>query len=206
LIDLPRKGASALPAQGNRSHHRHQGGLVRKITVFIAAVGAALGAGLIASRRDPRIGSAFVNRAVNPWLLERGLAGGQHSEIGPLEHVGRRSGIVRLTPIHPEPTATGFRFVVPLGSESEWAKNVLAAGRCRIGLHEQVYELAAPRWVSPAELEDLPNPLRACMAALGFRYLVLETVAVTPGRLESDAGSPVPEEATEPVAILVGRA
>jgi hypothetical protein len=40
---------------------------VRKITVFIAGVGAALGAGLIAWRRDPRIGSAFVNRTVNPW-------------------------------------------------------------------------------------------------------------------------------------------
>lgn len=179
---------------------------MRKIIVIIAALGAALGAGLVAWRRDPRIGSTFVNRAINPWLLEQGLAGGRHSEIGPLEHVGRRSGIVRLTPVHPEATATGFRFVVPLGSESEWAKNVLAAGRCRIGLHEQVYELALPRWISPSELDDLPKPLRACMTALGFRYLVLETVAVTPGRLEPEAGSPEPEEATEPIAVPVGSA
>ena len=178
---------------------------MRKIILFTAAVGTALAAGLVAWRRDPRIGSAYVNRAVNPRLLERGLAGGEHSEIGPLEHVGRRSGIVRLTPVHPEPTATGFRFVVPLGSQSEWAKNVLAAGRCRIGLHEQVYELAAPRFVSPAELEDLPRPLGACMSALGFRYLVLETVAVAPGRLEARPESPEPDEA-EPMTVLVGSA
>ena len=179
---------------------------MRKIILLIAASGTALGAGLVAWRRDPRVGSAWVNRALNPWLLERGLAGGEHSEIGPLEHVGRRSGIVRLTPVHPEPTATGFRIVVPLGSQSEWAKNVLAAGRCRIGLHEQVYELAAPRFVSPAELKDLPRPLRACMTSLGFRYLVLETVAVVPGRLEANGATPEPEQATESVVFPVGSA
>jgi hypothetical protein len=175
---------------------------MRKLVVSVAALGTALAAGLVAWRRDPRIGSAFVNRVVNPWLLERGLAGGEHSEIGPLEHVGRRSGIVRLTPVHPEPTVTGFRFVVPLGTQSEWARNVLAAGRCRLQLHDQVYELAEPRFVSPAELTDLPRVLRAVMAGLGFRYLVLETVAVAPGRLEANAGPPEPDEAG-PVAVLV---
>ena len=149
---------------------------VRKIVLLSAALGTALGAGLVAWRRDPRIGSGLVNSVVNPWLLERGLAGGKHSEIGPLEHLGRRSGIVRLTPVHPEPMTTGFRFVVPLGTQSEWARNVLAAGRCRIGLHEQIYELAEPSFVSPSELTDLPRVLRAAMAALGFRYLMLETV------------------------------
>lgn len=130
--------------------------------------------------------SAFANRAVKPWLLERGLAGGEHSEIGPLEHVGRRWGTVRLTPVHPEPTATGFRFIILLGMQSEWARNVLAAGRCRIGLHEQVYELVEPRFASPSELTDLPRVMRAVMAALGFRYLVLETLAVAPRQARSE--------------------
>jgi deazaflavin-dependent oxidoreductase (nitroreductase family) len=173
---------------------------VHKIIMLTAGLGAALGAGLVTWRRDPRIGSAWVNRTVNPWLLERGLAGGKHSEIGPLEHVGRRSGLVRLTPVHPEPTATGFRIVVPLGARSEWARNVLAAGRCRIGLHEQVYELASPRLVSPAVLDDLPPAMRACMVALGFRYLLLETIAVMPGRLEANES---PTEPAWPVGAAV---
>jgi hypothetical protein len=179
---------------------------VRTFIAVSVIMAAAIGAVLVAWRRDPRIGSALVNTAVNPWLLEHGMAGGPHSEIGPLEHVGRRSGIRRLTPVHPEPTTTGFRFVVPLGAQSEWARNVLAAGRCRVQLHEQVHELAEPRFVSPSELTDLPRVLRAIMTALGFRYLVLETVAVAPGRLETHAESLEPDQVTDVVLVQAGRA
>jgi deazaflavin-dependent oxidoreductase (nitroreductase family) len=156
---------------------------VRTLIAIIAVITSAIGAMVIAWNRDPRTGSAFVNSVVNPWLLRRGLAGGRHSEIGTLEHIGRKSGIRRLTLVHPEPTPTGFRFVVPLGTQSEWARNVLAAGRCRVQLHEQVFELAEPRSVSPNELTDLPRFLRAVMAALGFRYLTLRTVSVEAGSL-----------------------
>jgi deazaflavin-dependent oxidoreductase (nitroreductase family) len=156
---------------------------MRTLITAIALVSAAAGVLVIAWRRDPRMGSALMNSTINPWLLEHGMAGGKHSEIGPLEHIGRTSGTRRLTPVHPEPTPTGFRFVVPLGSQSEWARNVLAAGRCRVQLHEQIYDLAEPRLVSPTELSDLPRMLRAVMTVLGFRYLVLETEAVAPGSL-----------------------
>ena len=60
---------------------------------------------------------------------------------------------------------------------------MLAAGRCRVQLHEQVYDLEEPRFVSPNELTHLPKVVRAVMAALGFRYLTLQTVAVEPGTL-----------------------
>lgn len=156
---------------------------VRTLIAIVTVIAATIGALVIVWRRDPRIGSAFVNSIVNPWILRQGMAGGRHSEIGPLEHIGRRSGIRRLTPVHPEPTASGFRFIVPLGSQSEWARNVLAAGRCRIQLHEQVYDLAEPRFVRPSELTDLPRVLRAVMTGLGFRYLVLSTEAVSSGTL-----------------------
>ena len=70
-----------------------QGGDMRTLIIAVTAISAAaIGVMAIAWRRDPRIGSAFVNRVVNPWLLERGLAGGQHSEIGPLEHIGGSRG------------------------------------------------------------------------------------------------------------------
>jgi hypothetical protein len=156
---------------------------VRTVIAITVLIITAVGAMVMAWKRDPRTGSAFVNRVANPWIMRHGLAGGRHSEIGPLEHIGRMSGIRRLTLVHPEPTPTGFRFVVPLGTQSEWARNVLAAGRCRVQLHEQVYELADPRSVSPNELTDLPRILRAVMAALGFRYLTLRTVSVEAGSL-----------------------
>ena len=80
-----------------------------------------------------------------PRLLQRGLAGGAKSEIGTLEHFGRMSGVRRLTPVHPEPTPAGFRVMVPLGSHSQWARNVLAAGHCRLQLHDVVYNSTSRR-------------------------------------------------------------
>ena len=99
-----------------------------KLMAVPAVTGGAVVAGASLWRRNPRIGTAFVNSVVNPALLRRGLAGYGRSEIGTLEHVGRKSGVRRLTPVHPEPTPTGFRIIVPLGMRSEWARNVIAAG------------------------------------------------------------------------------
>src|SRR3954464_2230351 len=93
---------------------------------------AALSGGLVFWRHNRRAGTTFVNLVVNPMLLRRRLPGGKTPRPGPPQHVGRRSGVHRFTPVHPEPTVDGFRVVVPLGSESEWARNVVAAGRCRI--------------------------------------------------------------------------
>ena len=74
---------------------------MRKIVTlfaFPAVTGAALVAAVGLWRRDPRMGTAFVNSVVNPALLRRGLAGYGRSEIGTLEHLGRKSGVRRLTP------------------------------------------------------------------------------------------------------------
>jgi hypothetical protein len=93
---------------------------------FIAVAGASGGLAALAAvvviawRRDPRIGSAFVNSVVNPIVVGRGLAGGGQSEIGTLEHVGRRTGVRRLTPVHPEPIpgATSWcRSIHPVGAK-----------------------------------------------------------------------------------------
>jgi deazaflavin-dependent oxidoreductase (nitroreductase family) len=185
-------------------------GDVRKIGAILAVplvIVAAAGAAVIAFRRNPRIGSAFVNTVVNPLLLRRGLVGGATSELGTLEHVGRTSGIRRLTPVHPEPTAEGFRIVVPLGPHSQWAQNVLAAGHCRLQLHETVYELDEPTVISAGDADSLPRQVRSVMGALGFQYLRLRTFASGAGRLEpvvAEAGSAgQTTEATGAVAPVV---
>jgi hypothetical protein len=133
--------------------------LTRILAVFAALTTITCGA-VIYWRRNPRLGTTFVNSVVNPGLLRRGLAGGAKSEIGTIEHVGRRSGVRRMTPVHPEPTADGFRIIVPLGAHSEWARNVLAAGHCRLQLHGLVYDLDEPTIVRPSEVDDLPALIR----------------------------------------------
>jgi F420H(2)-dependent quinone reductase len=159
---------------------------VRKIAVVLfvpVTIGAVLVGAASAWRRDPRVGTAFVNSVVNPVLLRRGLTGRGRSEIATLEHVGRTSGMKRLTPVHPEATQNGFRILVPLGMHSEWARNVIAAGHCRIQLHDQVFDLDEPAMIGVREAKDLPWPLRRVMAALGFKYLTLRTFAAHPATL-----------------------
>ena len=173
----------------------------------VASLGGIVGATLIVWRRNPRIGSAFVNSVVNPAIVRRGLAGGRASELGTLEHVGRRSGVRRLTPVHPEPTRDGFRIMVPLGPRSEWARNVLAAGHCRIQLHGVVYDLDEPTMITARDAADLPSAVRAVMAALGFQYLGLRTFASSPGILElATVELPVPDRPRVGPATLAGSA
>ena len=181
---------------------------MRRFVSVIAAAAAlcgVVGGAVTLWRRNPRVGTAFVNSIVNPRLVRRGFAGGGASEIGTLEHVGRRSGIRRLTPVHPEPTAGGFRIVVPLGPHSEWARNVLAAGHCRLQLRDLVYELDEPTMIPAGADPDLPWAVRRAMSALGFEYLTLRSFGANPGLLEPAAtdartdGRPAGRERPSPV-------
>lgn len=167
---------------------------MRRIVAIGALVAAAAGA-VVYWRRNPRTGTRFVNAVVNPGLLGRGLAGGEKSELGTIEHFGRKSGIRRLTPVHPEPTPDGFRIIVPLGEHSEWARNVLAAGHCRLQLHGNVYELDEPALMPAGQAGALPWIVRFALDGLGFEYLSLHTFAVNPGCLEL-------AEATEPSVAI----
>jgi deazaflavin-dependent oxidoreductase (nitroreductase family) len=156
------------------------------LAIVLAAM-AASAAGFAAWRQDPRIGSGFVNRVIDPVLLERGLSGVGRSEIGTIEHIGRRSGTRRLTPVHPVATDQGFRIIVPLGGASQWARNVLAAGHCRLQLHDIVYELDEPALVEPASVPDLPAVVRVVSAGLGFRYLTLRRRTSSSGSVAEQA-------------------
>jgi len=177
---------------------------MRRVIVLIAGLVAAAAGAVAYWRRNPRVGSTFMNQVVDPFLLERGLSGVGRSELGTIEHVGRRSGIRRLTPVHPVATADGFRVIVPLGSKSEWAQNVVAAGHCRMQLHDTVYELDEPALLEPDEVEDISTPTRWASDRLGFMFLRLHRFAEAPGALEpivASAGSAgEPEEVALPPA------
>ena len=170
------------------------------VVATISGVVTLGGWAVSAWRRDPRIGSGFMNRVLNPRLMDHGLAGSGRSEIGMLEHIGRRSGTRRLTPVHPEPTPDGFRIVVPLGAQSEWARNVLASGHCRLQLHDVVYELDEPSLVPASQVASLPAVLRRVLGGLGFQYLLLRRFAAAPGTLGlASTGTTAPQVTAEDV-------
>ena len=163
---------------------------MRRMVAFIAALAALAGGALMIWRRNPRTGTRFVNAVVNPALMRRRLVGAGASELGTLEHVGRKTGIRRLTPVHPEPTPTGFRIMVPLGPQSEWARNVLAAGHCRLQLRDVVYDLDEPALMEAGRVDGLPRVLRGVMSGLGFEYLILRTFGSRPGSLDPSTMAP----------------
>lgn len=169
---------------------------MRKVVLVTGALAAAA-AGVVAWRRNPRIGTRFTNEVLNPLLVDRGISGTGRSELGTLEHVGRRTGTRHLTPIHPVPTEDGFRIAVPLGQKSQWARNVLAAGHCRMQLHDTVHELDEPVLLAAGELPEIAAPAAWILDRLGFQYLLLRRFAERPGSLEQVADETPP---TGPVA------
>jgi hypothetical protein len=169
---------------------------MRRSILTVLGLGAAATVGLIVYwRRFPRAGTKWANEVMNPWVVGKGLSGSGRSEVGTLEHFGRKTGTRHLTPVHPVPTPDGFRIVVPLAESSQWAMNVLAAGHCRLNLHDTIFELDEPVLVEPADVRDLPGPMRSTAAKLGFKYLRLHKFADQPGTLE-------PLEAFAPVDVV----
>ena len=168
---------------------------MRKVVVVAVGVLAAGVGFVLYRRREPRAGVRFMNEVLDPFLVGRGLSGVGRSELGTLEHVGRRSGTVRRTPVHPVAEVDGFRIVVPLGLRSEWAHNVLVNGHCRMQLHDTVYQLDEPMLLAAREMTDLPAVTRRLAGRLGFMYLRLRTFAAHAGTLDE-----VPAEAAAPSA------
>ncbi len=131
-----------------------------------------------------------MNRQVNPWLFEHGIPGGAKAEIATLEHVGRTSGTAYFTPVHPSLHEDTVLIPAPLGVGSQWARNVLHAGRARMQLHEHLYELARPELITVTETGMFPPPVAASFDRMGWRYVRLHVTASVPatfGTHESSA-------------------
>jgi deazaflavin-dependent oxidoreductase (nitroreductase family) len=178
----------------------------RVIMVLLGAAGS-VAAFVVWWRRHPRFGTAAVNRVVNPWLVRQGVTDVTHGEIGLLEHVGRVTGTTRVTPVRPVDTTDGVRVVMPLGAASQWGRNVIAAGHCRMQRGGVVIELDSPRIVNPRDVEGMPALPARLMSWLGFRYLLLRRFDERPGTLGDLAAHDglVPAGAVDPSSDEVRR-
>jgi hypothetical protein len=145
-----------------------------------------------------------VNRTVNPWLIEHGVPGSARAEIASLEHVGRTSGTTYFTPVHPTIRESTVLVPAPLGTGSQWARNVQAAGHARLQFHETLYELDQPELITVAETGMFPPAVAAPFDRMGWRYLRMHLVAAVAGTfathaaaVQHSAGVPVMEPPLE---------
>lgn len=105
-----------------------------------------------------------------------GLFAGWLPGFGILRHVGRKSGKVYRTPVNVFRTSNGFVIALTYSSQSEWVKNVLAAGGCELKTRGKKYRLSAPEVVRDPTRRRFPIPVRVVLRIVGAdEYMELST-------------------------------
>lgn len=119
----------------------------------------------------PRSLARFNLVVTNPVL---GHVAGRLPGFAILTHVGRRSGRTFRTPVnlfHPDE-----RYVVALtyGRDSQWVRNVMAAGGCDVLTRGRRLRLSKPEIVHDPRRLLVPAPVRAILARVGVEdFMVL---------------------------------
>jgi deazaflavin-dependent oxidoreductase (nitroreductase family) len=120
-----------------------------------------------------------MTKILNPLLTR--LAGRRHFPMAAqIRHVGRRSGRQYVTPAGAR--LVGDTFVIPLtfGNQSDWSRNVRAAGGCSIRLDGTDYRAVRPDLVDRDQAGEVIRAAfgpvqRAMFRMLGIRqYLLLD--------------------------------
>jgi deazaflavin-dependent oxidoreductase (nitroreductase family) len=80
--------------------------------------------------------------------------GGRHL-FAVVHHVGRRSGHAYTTPVVAWPLSDGFIMSLPYGADTDWCRNLLAAGQGTIQWHGSAYTITKPEVIATATARPL---------------------------------------------------
>jgi len=132
--------------------------------VIAIIIGVIAASGVLMMRFRKRwlatINIAFTNRIT-------GLFAGWLPGFGILTHVGRKSGKHYRTPVNVFRASNGFIIALTYSSQSEWAKNVLAAGGCELQNRGKKYQLSTPKVVHDPTRRRFPIPVRLVLGMVG---------------------------------------
>src|SRR5947208_3005513 len=103
-------------------------------------------------RRLARFNLRVTNRVLGP-LAER-LPG-----FGIVVHVGRRSGTARRTPVNVFRHGEDYVIALTYGPDSQWVRNVLAAGELDVEIRGRRIHLVAPEIVHDETRGLVPAPV-----------------------------------------------
>jgi len=103
--------------------------------------------------------------------------------FGIVTHVGRKSGRIYRTPVNVFRAPKGFLIALTYGRESEWVKNVLAAGECQLETQGVRYRLSAPTIVHDPTRRRFPIPVRMILRLIGandfMQLLVVASLGIS---------------------------
>jgi deazaflavin-dependent oxidoreductase (nitroreductase family) len=101
-----------------------------------------------------------------------GMFAGRVPGFAMVVHRGRRSGREYRTPVNVFRRSGGYRFALTYGADTDWVRNVLAAGGCRIRTVGRDVSLSDPRLGSDPQVSWPPWPVRKILRATGsIEYL-----------------------------------
>jgi deazaflavin-dependent oxidoreductase (nitroreductase family) len=96
-------------------------------------------------------------------------------------HVGRTSGQARRTPVNIFAHGRGYVIALTYGRDSEWVKNVQAAGECVVETRGRHIRLVRPEVVRDPSRRMMPWPVRLILGLIGVTdFLVLQPAADAP--------------------------
>ncbi|MDT5010681.1 MAG: hypothetical protein QOH57_2298 [Mycobacterium sp.] len=123
------------------------------------------------AKRRARFNRRFTNRLVRP-------VSGWVSMWSIVEHVGRLSGKSFKTPVSMFRSDDGVAVLLAYGTDTDWVKNLLAAGGGQVTLSGNTFRVTNPQVLPTAEAaQSVKAPWRQLMKATGIKYTLLLTRA-----------------------------
>jgi len=108
-------------------------------------------------RRWNKAGLNKVTRRVAPWM----------PGLGVVIHRGRRSGRVYQTPVNVFAAQDGYVLALTYGPDTDWVKNILAAGGCELRTRGRVLQLDSPNVYRDETRRGIRAPHRHVLRLLG---------------------------------------
>ncbi|SRR6266581_8638885 len=114
-----------------------------------------------------------LTRHIAPWM----------PGFGVVVHRGRRSGRRYQTPVNVFPAGDRYVIALTYGPDTDWVKNVLAAGRCELRTGGRVVQLSSPRLFHDQSRPGIRPVERQVLRVLG----VADFLSLTPASASTAA-------------------
>lgn len=113
---------------------------------------------------------------VNPLMMR--LAGQKYWYASVVRHTGRRSGKQYSTPIVADRVGDAVLIPLPYGTQVDWVRNVLTAGRATIVRKGVTYEVVSPELISASQaLPLLPRDRRHTFERVSIGHFLRARIA-----------------------------
>jgi deazaflavin-dependent oxidoreductase (nitroreductase family) len=108
-------------------------------------------------RQWNKAGLNRVTRHIAPWM----------PGLGVVVHRGRRSGRLYQTPVNVFAAEDGYVLALTYGPDTDWVKNVLAAGGCELRTRGRAVQLVSPRLFHDEARRDIRPLERQVLRVIG---------------------------------------